>query len=92
MIYIASGGIQDPSSKFYTKVPETDFSTKNTNQKILTTLVAQSGELVTDIRIGKKSDTGAACRNGGINMQNDMHSTAVLRYSQGTRRAWVRLG
>ena len=64
----------------------TDFSTINTNQKILTTLVAKSGELVSDIRIGRKSDTGAACRNGGINMQNNMQSTTVKDLDECCRR------
>ena len=42
--------------------------------------------MVTDVRIGIKFDTGGACRNGKISMQNDMTMTTVRELDECCRR------
>ena len=50
-----TAGIQDSGSKLYKRIPEAELSISTSNIKNLTTFVGQRGELVSDIRKGKRS-------------------------------------
>ena len=56
-------------------IPEANLSTSSSNIKLLTTFVGRRGELVSDIRIGKRSTQG--CYNGGLGMKHDFYRTGL---------------
>ena len=80
-----TAGTPDSDSQLYRRIPEDSFSSSGSNDRMLTTFVGKRGDLVSDIRIGKRSRQDADCYKGGMGFDHDYYRTTV-----GTLDRWSR--
>lgn len=80
-----TAGTPDSDSQLYRRIPEDSFSSSGSNDRMLTNFVGKRGDLVSDIRIGKRSRQDADCYKGGMGFDHDYYRTTV-----GTLDRWSR--
>ena len=72
-----TAGTPDSDSQLYRRIPEDSFSSSGSNERMLTNFVGKRGDLVSDIRIGKRSRQDADCYKGGMGFDHDYYRTTV---------------